>query len=469
VAGGGGGASGFNYEAYIDANPDLQAAFSSVQQYAGLPASKTGGVLLDQNGDGTVSKNEYGQFHWTAYGQKEGRTLPTYTAPTAQELTGLIDTGLSNTGRVVSSPAPVAAPVAATPQPSGGYVPIGGAPAATSAQAYAPQPQPVAALPAPQPVAAEPQPQPVAPLPAPQPVAPLSAADTAGQSIAQAPTNDVAVVQTPGLAQPELGGAAPVGAIPFQRSDLSVSFPTESRLASLISQSDVPAAQTDNAAAVARAVIDRSPRAQAAQAGYYRAGEDALKQQLAAGGVAGSGRGALALADYGGEFAARQYGAAYDDATASRDFAAQMGTYLDNFDMGRYAREVGERAYDQSLLNSEAGWMAGERGYGDQQQQQIVNNLMAMYNPALANNMASQGNDYAARMGQQQMTAANNQALAGVQQANIWGNAIGSTASSIGDLIKGTDWSKVFKSGGGSSSSSPSFNYGAGVNSGWWQ
>lgn len=477
TGGGVGGASGSasgaglsagdsDFGAYVDDHPDLRDAYTSIQKYAALPASKTGGVTLDANGDGSVSKDEYGQFHWATSGQSEGRSLPTYQPPTGEQLSGLLNTGSSTPyqgGRVVdAAPATPASATPATPAATGGYVPVGGQPAPTSVQAYTPPP--------PAPVVQAPP----APLPTPQAPAQATTAPTtasaASQAVAAAPTNDVAVVQTPGLAQPALGGEAPTGAIPFQRSDLSVSFPTESRLASLLEQADVPAPQTDNAAGVAQSFIDRSPRAQAAQMGYMRAGEDALRQQLAAGGVSGSGRGALALADYGGEFAARQFGSAYDDAVSERDFARTTGSYLDNWDLGRYSREVGERAYDQSLLNSEGGWLAGERGYGDAERQQVIANLMNMYNPGMASNVANQGNQFAANTGQQQLAAANNQALAGVQQANIWGNAIGSIGNTIGQTIGGTDWSKVFGQGSGSgASSTPSFNYGAGTNSEWWK
>jgi hypothetical protein len=71
------GQAGPDYGGYVNANPDLAREYNALGSRPGgyafgpnLPQS------YDANGDGSVGREEYGQFHFDRYGQNEGRSVP---------------------------------------------------------------------------------------------------------------------------------------------------------------------------------------------------------------------------------------------------------------------------------------------------------------------------------------------------------------------------------------------------------
>lgn len=67
--------AGPNYGAYVNDSPGLANAFRGLSAPEREYISSRG---YDRNGDGVVSADEFGQFHYDAYGRGEGRNLPTY-------------------------------------------------------------------------------------------------------------------------------------------------------------------------------------------------------------------------------------------------------------------------------------------------------------------------------------------------------------------------------------------------------
>lgn len=63
--------------AYVDQYPGLQSEFQRVVQAGGFGASLP--RSYDQNGNGRLEKEEYGQFHYDRFGQGEGRMIPQIT------------------------------------------------------------------------------------------------------------------------------------------------------------------------------------------------------------------------------------------------------------------------------------------------------------------------------------------------------------------------------------------------------
>ena len=81
-AGGTGAPGSNNVAGYVGANPDLANAF------AGLSPSDQRGISslgYDRNQDGRISEAEFGQFHYDTHGSGEGRSMPTFTTPTAEQ------------------------------------------------------------------------------------------------------------------------------------------------------------------------------------------------------------------------------------------------------------------------------------------------------------------------------------------------------------------------------------------------
>lgn len=80
--GGGSGPVGSNnMTGYVNNSPDLANAF------AGLSPSDQRGIAslgFDTNQDGRISQEEFGRFHYDTHGASEGRTMPTFEAPTSQ-------------------------------------------------------------------------------------------------------------------------------------------------------------------------------------------------------------------------------------------------------------------------------------------------------------------------------------------------------------------------------------------------
>ena len=70
--------SGPDYSSYVTGNQGLNNAFSSLRPQD-IASLRKGGY--DANNDGQISADEYGKFHYTKYGQAEGRSLPQYSAP----------------------------------------------------------------------------------------------------------------------------------------------------------------------------------------------------------------------------------------------------------------------------------------------------------------------------------------------------------------------------------------------------
>ncbi|MEO0975967.1 MAG: EF-hand domain-containing protein [Pseudomonadota bacterium] len=71
-----------NVGGYVGANPDLANAFNALS-----PSDQRGIATLgyDRNNDGQISQEEFGQFHYDTHGSGEGRTMPTFTTPTAEQ------------------------------------------------------------------------------------------------------------------------------------------------------------------------------------------------------------------------------------------------------------------------------------------------------------------------------------------------------------------------------------------------
>lgn len=80
--GGGSGPVGSdNMAGYVNNSPDLANAF------AGLSPSDQRGIATlgyDVNQDGRISQEEFGRFHYDTHGSGEGRSMPTFEAPTAE-------------------------------------------------------------------------------------------------------------------------------------------------------------------------------------------------------------------------------------------------------------------------------------------------------------------------------------------------------------------------------------------------
>jgi len=68
-----------DYGGYVSNSPGLQNAFNALRPQD-ISSLTSGGY--DVNGDGEISQNEYGKFHYSNFGQSEGRELPTFSAPT---------------------------------------------------------------------------------------------------------------------------------------------------------------------------------------------------------------------------------------------------------------------------------------------------------------------------------------------------------------------------------------------------
>lgn len=66
------------YGTYVDENQDLGNAFSSMSEKDRNHLVKEG---HDLDGDGNINKSEYGQYHYSRYGERENRQLPTYQEP----------------------------------------------------------------------------------------------------------------------------------------------------------------------------------------------------------------------------------------------------------------------------------------------------------------------------------------------------------------------------------------------------
>jgi hypothetical protein len=82
ASGGSGPIGANNFAGYVSGNEDLANAFAT------LSTSDQRGIAslgYDRDGDGAISDAEYGAFHYATHGQGEGRTMPTYTQPTATE------------------------------------------------------------------------------------------------------------------------------------------------------------------------------------------------------------------------------------------------------------------------------------------------------------------------------------------------------------------------------------------------
>lgn len=65
--------TGPDYAGYVAGSPDLQNALATLRPQDMRYIANQG---YDANGDGQISAEEYGRFHYTTMGQKEGRTLP---------------------------------------------------------------------------------------------------------------------------------------------------------------------------------------------------------------------------------------------------------------------------------------------------------------------------------------------------------------------------------------------------------
>ena len=81
-SGSSGTVGGNDFSSYITGSADLTNAFQTLS-----PSDQQGIASLgyDNDQDGRISEGEYGAYHYNTYGQGEGRTMSTYTQPTAAE------------------------------------------------------------------------------------------------------------------------------------------------------------------------------------------------------------------------------------------------------------------------------------------------------------------------------------------------------------------------------------------------
>lgn len=64
------------YQAYLDANPDLMQHYTSANIAMSPHLLGGGGRGADKDGDGRISPIEFGEYHYTNHGRAEGRELP---------------------------------------------------------------------------------------------------------------------------------------------------------------------------------------------------------------------------------------------------------------------------------------------------------------------------------------------------------------------------------------------------------
>ena len=101
-------AGSMDYAGYVNNYPDLMAAYSSLSPSATAHLLRTG---ADLNGDGTISQAEFGQAHYSADGQREGRSVNAFAASTPAQAT-------QSTGQVgTAQPVDTGTPAATTPAP----------------------------------------------------------------------------------------------------------------------------------------------------------------------------------------------------------------------------------------------------------------------------------------------------------------------------------------------------------------
>jgi hypothetical protein len=68
------------YQAYMDANPDLMQHYSNNNVANSPHLLGGGGAGADLDGDGTISPAEFGRYHYNTHGRSEGRALPASNA-----------------------------------------------------------------------------------------------------------------------------------------------------------------------------------------------------------------------------------------------------------------------------------------------------------------------------------------------------------------------------------------------------
>lgn len=73
------------YNLYVSNNSDLSTAYGALDPVNTRHLISAG---ADRDGDGQISQGEFGQYHWNAHGQGEGRTLPSTTNPPQMTGTG---------------------------------------------------------------------------------------------------------------------------------------------------------------------------------------------------------------------------------------------------------------------------------------------------------------------------------------------------------------------------------------------
>jgi hypothetical protein len=91
TASGSGTPGGADYTSYVTGNDGLMNAFSALRP-EDINSIRSRGY--DANGDGRIDEGEFGNFHYTQFGQGEGRTMPTFAetpAPTAEQAAGSQD------------------------------------------------------------------------------------------------------------------------------------------------------------------------------------------------------------------------------------------------------------------------------------------------------------------------------------------------------------------------------------------
>ncbi|MCR9194902.1 MAG: hypothetical protein NXH88_09235 [Hyphomonas sp.] len=83
-AGSGGSPGGNDFSTYVGNYGDLQNAFNGLTPANMSHIARAG---FDANQDGVIDQGEFGQFHYQTNGQREGRNMPTFAVPTAEETT----------------------------------------------------------------------------------------------------------------------------------------------------------------------------------------------------------------------------------------------------------------------------------------------------------------------------------------------------------------------------------------------